>query len=252
MIARHARTVAFCLSSGLLALPACGPVVDTCLDEASTESSEPSVPLPDLGSNPVICGEPGDHAGNDETVAALAGCEVYRGSLVLGWPATDLSPLGSLRIIDGSLSTPGFGHELETLDGLEQLQSVGEFSFYHDGLRGMSGVPNLREVAGFFQLYGLPNLTDLDGLENLQSTGTFNVFFNPSLVDIDGLSDLRHVDGDLYIDANPELTSIGGLMALEHVTGDLYIRENPKVPTCQIDALLARVTVDGEVHLESE
>ncbi len=41
-------------------------------------------------------------------------------------------------------------------------------------------------------------------------------------------------------------------MALEHVSGDLYIRENPEVPTCQIDALLARVTVDGEVHLGSE
>ncbi len=200
MIARHARTIAFCLSSGLLGLTACGPVVDTCLDEVSTESSElPSVLLPDLGSNPVICGEPGDRAGSDETVAALAGCEVYRGSLVLGRPVTDLAPLGSLRILDGSLSTPGFDYELETLEGLEQLQSVGELSFYHDGLRGLSGVPNLREVAGFFRLEGLPNLTDLDGLENLQSTGTFSVSFNPALIAIDGLSSLRHVDGDLYI-----------------------------------------------------
>ncbi len=255
-ISSRDRAVVLCvagLGPALLGLPACGSRVDAPMAESSSESSgSASAPLPDLGSDAVVCGEPGDRAGNDESFAALAGCQVYRGSLSLDHPGPDLSPLASLRILEGALTTTGFNYELESLKGLEQLQSVGEFRFSNDGLRSMSGVLSLREVKGFFYLSGLSNLTDLDGLENLRSTGSFEVSFNIVLVDIDGLSGLQRVDGDLRIDGNPELTGIDGLMALEHVAGDLYIRENPKVPMSQIDALLSRVTVDGEVYLELE
>jgi hypothetical protein len=234
-------------------LPACGSRVDHAQAENSAESSGASVPsLADLGSDAVVCGEPGDRAGSDEAFASLAGCEVYRGSLLLDQPGPDLSPLASLRIVEGVLTTTGFNYELETLEGLGQLQSVAEFRFSNDGLRSMSGVPNLREVNGSFYLSGLSGLADLGGLENLQSVGSFDVSFNSALVDIDRLSGLQHVDGDLRIDGNPELTGVDGLTALERVTGDLYIRENPKVPMSQIDALLSRVTVDGEVFLELE
>jgi len=217
----------------------------------SENSGAPPAPLPDLGQDAIVCGEPGDRAGTDESVAALGGCQIYRGDAIsLSSAVTDLSPLASLRVIEGSLESPGFNHDLESLEGLGQLQSAGAFTFSRDGLRSMSGVPHLREVKGYFKLLNLPNLTDLDGLENLQFTGRLDLMLNPVLIDIDGLSSLRRVDGDLYIDGNPELTGIDGLMALERVTGDLYIRGNPKVPTSQIDAFLSRVTVDGEVHLD--
>mgnify|MGYP000173614111 CR=1 FL=1 len=238
---------------GLLGLLACGPKADAPLAESSSESSGAQPPASlDLGSDAVVCGEPGDRAGSDESFAALAGCEVYRGSLSLDHPGPDLSPLASLRILEGALTTTGFNYELETLEGLEQLQSVGEFRFSNDGLRSMSGVRSLREVEGFCYLSGLSSLADLDGLENLRSAGGLEVSFNSMLVDIDGLSGLQRVEGDLRIDGNPELTGVDGLSALEHVTGDLYIRENPKVPLSQIDALLSRVTVDGQVYLELE
>ena len=253
-VSLRGRAVALCLAClgpGLLGLPACGSRVHALTAENSSESSGgPPAPLPDLGSDVVVCGEPGDSAGTDGALAALAGCHIYRGSLSLGAAVTDLSPLASLRMVDGSVSSPGYNSDLETLEGLEQLQSVGEFSFFGDGLGGTSGVRNLREVKGAFRLTRLPNLTDLNGLENLRSTGTIEVSFNGVLVDIDGLSGLQRVDGDLYIDGNPELTGIGGLMALERVTGDLSIRENPKVPTSEIDALLSRVAVDGEIHVD--
>lgn len=250
------RGVVLCLAGlvpGVLGLPGCGSRVDTALTESSAEDSgAPLPPPPDLGSDAVICGEPGDRAGSDEAFAALAGCQVYRGSLSLDQPGPDLSPLASLRILEGALTTTGFNYELETLEGLEQLQSVGEFRFSNDGLRSMSGVSSLREVEGSFYLSGLSALSDLDGLENLQSAGSFEVSFNSVLVDLDGLSGLQRVEGDLRIDGNPELTGVDGLTALERITGDLYIRENPKVPMSQIDALLGRVTVDGQVVLELE
>jgi hypothetical protein len=236
----------------LLALPACGSRVEPHTADSAESSGARPPSLPDLGSDAVVCGKPEDRAENDESLAALAGCHVYRGSLSLSTAVADLSPLASLRTVEGSLSSPGYNSDLETLEGLEQLQSVGEFSFFGDGLASMSGVRNLFEVRGPFRLTRLRNLSDLDGLENLRSTGTLEVSFNGVLVDIDGLSGLQRVDGDLYIDGNPELTRVDGLMALEHVTGDLYIRENPKVPMSQIDALLSRVTVDGEVYLELE
>ena len=245
------RAVAVWLAGlGLFCGPACGSRVDAPMAESSSSSSATPPALPDLGSEAVVCGESGDQAGNDDEVATLAGCQIYRGSLSLGRSVTSLSPLASLRILEGRLSTPGHNSDLETLDGLEQLQSVGELVFSRDGLRVMSGVPNLREVKGAFKLFGLTNLTDLDGLENLEFTGRFEVSFNAALVDFDGLSGLQRVEGDLYIDGNPELTGLDGLVALEHVTGDLYIRENPKVPKSQIDALLSRVRIDGEVHVD--
>jgi len=218
---------------------------------AESSPGSPASPLPDLGSDAVVCGEPGDRVGTDESVAALAGCNIYRGDAIsLSSAVTDLSPLASLRVIEGSLESPGFNADLETLEGLEQLQSVGEFTFSRDGLRRVSGVSNLYEVKGHFKLFSLANLTDLDGLENLQSTGTLDVMINPVLTNIDGLSGLQRVDGDLRIEGNPELMELDGLKRLERVTGDLYIQGNPKVPSSEIDRLLERVAVDGEIHVD--
>jgi hypothetical protein len=171
----------------------------------------------------VVCGEPDVFVWSDEEVANLGGCEIYRGSIGFG-QFTNRAPLASLRVIEGSIGAGGYDLTVENLDGLERLESVGEFRFLGDGLRDLSGVRNLQRVDGFLRLDSLPNLPSLKGLENL-----------------------RVVGGMMSMGGNPMLESLDGLAGLERVEGDLHITGNTLVPAAEVDALLARIEVGGKV-----
>jgi hypothetical protein len=249
---RLATTIcATALSAGLVCLSACGPGITPPADcSTDGDALPPTEPLPDLGPDALVCGEPGDLALTDEEVAALAGCQIFRGDLSVGRDVTDLSPLASLRVIEGRFGSQAYDLNLETLDGLDELEVVGEFSFHADGLRDLTGVRNLREVEGSFRFAGMANLTDLHGLQRLETTGDLELIFNRVLVSVDGLSSLRQVDGDLLIAENPELRDLSCLGALERVTGDVGIGSNPKLPAAHIERLVSRIEVGGEVHVD--
>jgi hypothetical protein len=238
---------------GLLSLPACSQRTTDSSADDSTGGDAPTYPdLPpeaDLGADAVVCGEPDDSFGMDEEVVGLTGCHIFLGSLHLTAQVTDFSPLASLRVIGGQLGTGAFNRGLETLEGLQRLESVGALMFSNDGIRDLSGIRNLREVEGDLNLSWLENLDRLDGLERLQTTGRVIIQDN-ALVDLDGLSGLESVDGDLHILFNEELTSVEGLAKLKRVSGDLWIQGNPKVPKAQIDALIERIEIGGTVRMD--
>jgi hypothetical protein len=74
---------------------------------------------------------------------------------------------------------------------------------------------------------------------------------NHKLPDLDGLSSLAYIGGDLTIRAgwgasepeyfNDELSDISGLGNVESIAGDIRIENNPRLPTCEAEALVARL-----------
>lgn len=93
-------------------------------------------------------------------------------------------------------------------------------------------------------------LSDLRGLERLQSVGGELSIRLDDTVDtfasVDGLECLREVGG-LRLEFNPGLRSLAGLAALEVVHGDVHIEGNRSLPPAEIEALLERVRVEGDI-----
>jgi hypothetical protein len=169
---------------------------------------------------------PGNVVLKQEELSTFDGCERLDGSLTLLNEFPDRTNLQSIVVITGNLNGGGYNADPLTLDGLDSLEVVeGGFTFFEDNLGDYSGVPKLRSV-GSFRAALIPELEDFRGLENL-----------------------REVHGSFSITNNPELRSLSGLEGLEHVGGDLRIGENPQLPPEEIETLLERVTVDGEVSV---
>ena len=161
-----------------------------------------------------------------EELSTFDGCERLDGSLVLRNGFPDRTNLRSVVVITGSLGAGGYVGEPVTLEGLDSLEVVeGGFRFLEDNLGDFAGVPKLRTVGGF-------------GAEVV-----------PSLEDFRGLENLREVHGGFRVAYNPQLRSLAGLEGLEHIHGDLTIRGNPLLAPEEIEALIDRVKVDGEVKL---
>lgn len=161
-----------------------------------------------------------------EELSTFGGCERLDGSLVLRDGFPDRTNLKSIVVITGNLNGGGYVGDPLTVEGLDSLEVVeGHFGFLEDNLGDFAGVPELRTVNGF-RLESVPSVEDFRGLENL-----------------------REVHGTFRVAHNPQLRSLAGLEGLEHIHGDLTIRGNPLVPAEEIEALLARVKVDGEVKL---
>lgn len=161
-----------------------------------------------------------------EELSTFDGCERLDGSLVLRNGFPDRTNLRSIVVITGNFNGGGFVGDPLTVEGLDSLEVVeGHFGFLQDNLGDFAGVPKLRSVGGF-RAELVPDLEDFRGLENL-----------------------REAHGTFRVAGNPKLRSLAGLEGLEHIHGDLTIRGNPLLPPEEIEALLDRVTVDGEIKL---
>ena len=197
-------------------------------------------------------------------------------------PLSTVTTLGSLRLRDiplknlaglGSLQLAGLGLEamplLTSLDGLGPLTS-GEVELIHlpklTSLQGLESwttgslllidlplVPSLAPLGAYtggpwIQIYGLPLVPSLTGLDKLQSAQTLMIGDcldggtqgMASLTSLKGLGSLTTV-GELLITNSPKLTSLAGPDKLGAVTERLAIVNTPKLPQAAFDAFVAQV-----------
>jgi hypothetical protein len=253
----------------LLGIGACGPSCnDTLVPSGMTTDSDGSTTgstsgqsgdgnsegpkAPDLGSAAITCGEPGEYVATAEALAAMEGCERFRGAVFVPHAFTgDLLVLTALRVIEEDFGSLSNNANLETLEGLNQLQWVGSFSFSQDALLDLSAMSNLVGVDDFFDISALPNLVDCHGLASLATIGgTVSFEANGELTSLDGLSGLEWIGGDLEIVDNAKLESLSGLSNLRRVDGSVRIQFNGALPADEIDSLLSRIEVGGDVILD--
>jgi len=146
----------------------------------------------------------------------------------------------------------------------------GDFEYSHARVTSVPEIAQYRAVTGSMTFFFATNLSDISALRNiehvgwlsfrgnpisdLRSLGSLRVVTNalriaemPLLTSLEGLGQLRSVGGDLLIVGNQELTTLRGLDSLCRVGGTVRIYDNPLLPESEVQALLARITVGGEV-----
>ncbi|MEM9193386.1 MAG: hypothetical protein AAGF12_29700 [Myxococcota bacterium] len=151
------------------------------------------------------------------------GCERFLGSVdfMNDHEARDARLLSGLRVIDGQV-TFFRNYSLESLDGLDRLEEVGQLTIRDTALPSLAALGQLRRVDGVFGIASNRNLQGFRGLERLESVGSLSIL------------------------GNPEATSLDGLSGLQEVRGNARLWD---LPRAEIDAFVARVRIDGEVDV---
>ena len=199
--------------------------------------------------------------------AAVVGCAATHGLN----PPADCSPVD-----EGWIDTAprcGGGMDFHTFNlpvGADCQVVDGNFEYAYAPARAVPEIGQYRAVTGYINFFYATNLNDISGLRNLEHTGQFTFQSNPitdlralgnlrvvtnalhivdmpALTSLEGLVRLRSVGGDLFIMGNPRLTSLRGLESLCRVGGTLRIYDNPLLPQSEVEALLDRIEVGGEV-----
>jgi uncharacterized repeat protein (TIGR01451 family) len=157
----------------------------------------------------------------------------------------DLHGLEKLTSIGGWLDLAG--SVVSSLNGLNNLETVGSGVQLRDmyNLNNIYALGNLKTVGGSFSLINTA-LPVLDGLNSLTSAGAITVVNNPDLSDMNGFDNLKKVGTNLWINENPSLFLLDGLNALDSVTGDVEIQRNPVL--YEMPGLQRLKSVGGNFH----
>ena len=235
---------------------------------ADTPSLGPEGALPqppaELPATPV-CGSSGEDRSIFEVrtpadVERLAGCTVIQGDLFIVDLALDLTPLSSLRAIDGVLRLgpavdllegPPEPQPLGSLRGLEALERVGGLSLV-DVLLGSPALPlpALRGDVEALVLSNLPGVADLSAFAGIRITRDLSVESMPDLTSLAG----ARVGPDLDLLSvwySPRLERLAGVAGLEHVA-HLWLDETPALTLLALPAemtQLRRATLTGPNRL---
>lgn len=185
-----------------------------------------------------------------ESYYGLETLERVGGSLRLGpnWSVDNLAPLSNLRHVGGQLEfrEPA---GVTDLSDFGALQHIGRLSLSRTSFRTLDGLEDLEGIWEELILLDNEELTDLTALSGLSRVeGKLKIRGNDRLGGLQGLQNIRSV-GALLITQNANLQSLDGLAGLERVRGNVQFADNPKLSTEDVQALVDRIQVDGEVYI---
>ena len=208
---------------------------------------------------------------SQEQLNELAGCKTINGDLtVFEFPEADLRPLRALTRVEGTLSfnlRPDTPYEpervwLDSLEGLEGLERVGSLKLWSIAAPSLAPLAGLRWVETEISLLHCPQLSDLEGLENVSVLSDWRVRTQivvsdcPQLRDITALH-LPYDVGLLLVAGTPverldassltslaqltlsgtSLTDLSPFAHLGIVDDDLFIAENNALENATMDGL---------------
>jgi hypothetical protein len=190
------------------------------------------------------------HAQNQQDLENLTGCEEIDGDLLVDiFAGADLSPLSSLKVIDGQLALgagpstfapdnsdgttdpqkqrardqlinqvlkDGYLPSLTGLENLERASSLNFASITADNLEPLLGLRRLDIDRGGYPAVGsviirsAPNLTSLHGLSNIAVIRNLSLSGSPALTSLGGIS-ISAEDASIDVSDSPLLTSIDEL-----------------------------------------
>ncbi|MGH1347210.1 MAG: hypothetical protein ACRBN8_36955 [Nannocystales bacterium] len=240
-------------------------------DTAESSTSEGFLdPVPCRQAQGLVCGDADAQLGAGVDLRAVAGCEVWLGSVFLPRNATDeeLASFSSLRSAESlfnvgsnefgdlrglecleyiSLLSAQLNPNLVSLDGLEGVTRIGALSLLSTGaLRDIRGLRSLEELDGL-AVQGTELLESLEGLEGLTKLVGVTIGSNATLVDLGGLDNVSIISNDAVIASNTALTSLHGLETLQEIGRDLELRDNPVLE--DLSALESLEHVGGDLTI---
>jgi hypothetical protein len=240
----------------------------------------------DGGSNSAVCPN-GIHDGSlyletDQHVRALQGCKRIRGDLTVSSESlSNLRGLESLTTVEGALQIgPTWSGEIvgadtqfdkfNSLDGLENLRSVGALLLNSLGVKDLTPLARL-ESAARVEIVHLDGLEDLSGLERLRWQ-TARIAQNSRLRSLSGLrvperASLLELSDDLLLGSISELSSLSaldklvlhnlpslgsldGLQSLEQIRRELSITDcNALIDLAGLGAVAPLLTISDNAGL---
>jgi len=124
---------------------------------------------------------------------------------ISGFSIPDLSAFSNLTKVNSVQLTGGN----RNMQGLNKLERV-EDAFWVNGgsLESYDGLDALKYVGGRFWIYQNPFITDLSGLESIETIGLLEISNNPNLQSLQGIENLKSTPIGIDIKDNPRLTSL--------------------------------------------
>jgi hypothetical protein len=144
------------------------------------------------------------------------------------------------RILSFSQSCCPDGIEFVSQDQIDSFQInfpecqeiLGDVIINGPDIGNLNGLNAITKIDGILWIYDSEILTNLTGLENLDtifgglSVGNYDYEGNTSLISLDGLNNLKYLGWHLDIHDNEVLNDLSALSNLNKVYGTIYIIEN--------------------------
>jgi len=145
------------------------------------------------------------------------------------------------------------GTDIVNVNALNKLERInGQLNITHNPLlNNLSGLSNIKHVAGNFWIADNSALTSINTFNNLEFAGHLYIGFHGQLVNIEGFNALTNCGGitleentslttinnfnalastgSLNVNKNPVLTNLNGFNVLTSVSNSLYIAENGEI-----------------------
>lgn len=162
---------------------------------------------------------------------------------------TSLTGLYALTTIDGALSIAG-NPLLTSLNGLQNLYSVGGLNLAYTYLTNLSSLDNLNSIVNDLSVWSNPQLINLAGLENIGSiNGDIYISHNSSFNNLTGLNGLTSIGGFLYFEDNDALNSLTGLDNINSI--GYYLKFDGNDALSNFEGLEGLISVVGPVIIWS-
>jgi S-formylglutathione hydrolase FrmB len=128
----------------------------------------------------------------------------------------------------------------------------GNVSIYGGDINNLDGLDVLGKIGGGLIIYDCDALSNLSGLQNIDSTGFLKIQHNDGLYDLSDLDNLTYAGSQIRIQQNWNLTSLTGLENTS-TTGSVMISMNPSlvdlIPLGNIDSLGSFLEISGNTLL---
>lgn len=136
---------------------------------------------------------------------------------------------GNCDVVTSSL-TIGPSNDITNLDALIHLNSIEEVLYIEENtqLTNLDGLENLNHIT-VMHINNNQNITDFDALSNLTSIGSIYIENNPKLASLSGFMNIITIIGQFFLTGNPALSSLQGLENLVS-TGDFHLSGSPLIP----------------------
>jgi len=150
-----------------------------------------------------------------EQLDELAGCTRIAGNLNLYERSFDLTPLRSLRVVEGLLwvdgeEGPRAGARQQVLDGFRGLEQVGALTLLRVNVTNLAGLVRLRRIG-----FDAADPREFE-LANAGRPGVFEVRSCATFTDLSGLDALERVD-EIQLQSDPDLQRLSGMPRLQRV-----------------------------------
>lgn len=158
--------------------------------------------------------------------------------LTIGW-----TPIFNNHVLDVDKYVITDAASITALKGYTEI--TGHLIIENTQLVDLSGLEDLIIIGGELRIKDNANLTGLNGLNNLERSGSVDISYNPLIVNFNGLGSLRIVDNDLDVWSNNSLSSLEGLNTLNYAR-DITLWDNPVLGSLE---LLRDVTIEKSFML---